>query len=546
MDSKDNASNLKLTPWPLLHGILLCVMTLSICIGLGAYISYWVALPVAVSITVLFSHIANLVTGPFHSIRLTRRLLLTTILAFLFSITGAFSYATLYELLVARSSGARFLDAQVTTARSKLQTASAGVFGLVDSTKRLADYSYERYDFEKNTGGSCPAYFNSGKRVGPIATFRLNDSETGKQISAIADAVTKDFYNQFQSKTYLDTQDYSAALSAAKKINFAIQKYNALKNDASLAAIEMQLNDLKATKIEGNKDCGDTARSTLIESAIRSLQQIKNNDLIKEIRPGIDLEDKKSITSISLLRGITLVASIPPISIVSWLLDINTTFNDDPLMKSELKAKGALNYETLPLAVSALLELMIILTARLAHSSGPVAFAVVDTAAIGSIATKQGIGGISKRLLLNIIFRSKNQDRPSSAIEGADAQKPYSHISSDPKFAQREKDFALKLLPWVVDLDWGTYLVIPDILSKELDQHAAGVLVYEGLAKLVALNVPWDNLTVIDYALIRKAEERRYGDKYQNISFHIYELSVHFSQLLRLELLRSSTPASAH
>lgn len=540
MQKTDNEPILRFTPWAVIHGTLLCVMTLSICIGLAAYISYLVALPVAVSITALFSHIANTVTVRPFANGILRGFLLTLVLIFLFSITGAFSYATLYETLVAEENGKTFLDNQITSSRVKLHANAAGASALIQQTTQLFEYSKREYSKEKDQGGSCPNYTNSSNTVGTIAKFRRNDELAGEQISKLVQSTTADFLSSAKKIPTAFPKTYLEALEDAKILNEAIQKFNDLRSNTSLKDIENNLNTLKNNKINNDRDCGDIGRNTLIESAIRSVAQIQKDDPMKEIRPGLDIQNKKEITSISLLRGLTLVSAIPPISVISSTIGINTTFSDDPLMKAALKARGTLNLETLPLAISVLLEIMIILTARFAHASGAVAFPLLNNFSYSNILNAQGNSAAFKRFLLNIILRKDSQEDGSGQSKSDKSKRPYSHTSSDPSFAPREKQFALKLLPWVVDLDWGTYLVIPDILSKEIDRHAAAVLVYEELATIVALHVPWVELAAIDYSLLRKAQEGRYGVDHTGCTFHVYKLSVHFTQLLRLEFLQGS------
>jgi hypothetical protein len=537
---EEKSTPVSLSPWPLLHGVLVAVMVASISLGLAPYISLWGALPVALAVSLLFSKLAERVTAPARAIGWIKRTLVAVVLLLLFALSGGLSYATIYTLLFAESNGTRFLDTQISQYKEKLGMAIGASTAFVNSMKSLEAHSAAMQKKEVETGASCPNYANSPRKPGPISGFRDNDAAIALRLKdQIAERAT-------ELKTAvgaLPTQkptNYNEAIGQSNSLNVAVRTFNTFRANPSLESIASSLAQVKDLKISGKFDCGDSTRQSLIEGAIKALNKVQQTAALAELRPGIDLEDKKAVTSRSLLRGITLVASVPPISWFAKALGINTSFDDDPLMRTELRAKGVLNFETLPLFVSGLLELTILLTARLAYGAASRAFDILKSSQIDSIRDSTGFLGVILRALANLVLIKTDAVDSDGPTTLTGAKTAFSHTPSDPQFEAREKQFATQLLPWVIELDWGSYLVIPDLKSCELDHHAAGVLVYESLAALVAQSVSWQDLHSIHYAMDRRGVEGRYGKSHEASSFHVYRLSEHFAQALRLELLKTS------
>lgn len=539
------SSNIRFTPWPVLHFILVVVMIGSISLALLPYISPFGALPVAIAVGFVFSKLADIVTSPYKSISIKKRISVTILLLFIFSLSGSLSYATIYSLLFAKQNGLRYLELQISKSRYDIQSAKTAISNFGHNLVAIEQHSKSMATKEETSGGSCPNFIASGKRQGRIYKFRYDDEIATALLNNTFQKTTQSFSDSYASviEKLTKPESYEKAVDQIILLNALIREFNAVRGSTEITALLDQLRSLKDAPIPGstNERCGDNIRDGVLNTAISSLKSLTQLVQLPEIRPAIDLNSPHEITNRSLLRGMTLVSKIPPISFLSSFTGINTTFPDDPLMKAELDSKGSLNFETLPLFISALLELMIIITARLAYKNKTAPF---DTVSIQNITVAKnitGAKGVVLRGILNLVFTVHDEDFYQLHDENRRKNlKPFTHKPTDPQFEPREKEFSINLLKWVVDFDWGTYLIIPDLTNHELDSHAAGILVYEKLAEIIGYSISWNDLSGIHFSLDRRAKDMRFGKNHETHNYHIFKLSNHFAQALRLELLKQS------
>lgn len=505
------------------------VMVASIAYALFRFLPLLVALPVAIALSAVFGHMAD---TALNGSAPKRRIIAAIAAALIFLVTCGLSYGALYGSLFAEQSALKYFEEVRRPLMDKLNAQLANAETARQALQSWADSSKTKAEIEAKSGGSCPSRRESTGVKGPIATWRETEMQIANDLAA---AYTKRLE---QAKARIDPYrdklpvSYAESLAIGAAINSGVETVEALAHGAFPSSTADTLKRQAATTItwkNGEKfACNDNARDEVMARAAKAVADLQAGAMLQPIKPAIDLREDKEVMITGLLRGFNIAAAASTVGLVGG-------FKDDPLMDRAL-AKGAINRETLPFALAALIELTVVLTAAWARERGgtPIPFEPVAWAHEAH-ARRQATQPALKRMamalwhgvaraLINLFYAMPS----STDLQAGD--KP----QADPKLTEREMGWADLVLPWLSYVHDCAYLAIPILPSTQRARAAARCLDEDGQAVLLASAASWPQVSASpEFAhrveiMVPDAKLKRY---------EIYRLSPDVAQAFRLHWL---------
>lgn len=527
----------KFAPARFFNLLMVAVMTGSIAFSLTSFLSPWIAVPVALTLGGIFNYLAHAVIAP--TVPHVKRAIYAAAAVLIFLLTCGLSYGSLYLSLFADTSALKYFEAK----RLPLMRQMHQQLGNADAAQgALLAWQLDASDkatAEETVGGTCANKAASTGKQGPISQWRLGER-------TIAQNLSKDFTSRVSAlRTQLTTLDasraknYSEMRALGDQINLAVNATEALAHGAFAqgvsATLERQVDSTISWKNGEVFKCGDAARDETLARAATAVTALLQSPVLMKLSPVLDLDRQKDVMVAGLLRGFNLAAFVVSFGRFG-------SFDDDALMTNAL-ARGAINSETLPFAVAAVLELCVLLTAAWSAQGGPGLFQPNPVRAVASmrLAAQHAKSGLSRvvfaifyhvlRVVVGLFFIEKSVT--ATPTSNSHAMPAPASVAMDPVIPARELSWVVDLMPWIVHVHDRAYVCLTNVPGAERARNVARTLHYQGVAQLITGSASWSQVSantdlVPNLLTLPDAETRRY---------EVYALAPHYAQAARLAVL---------
>lgn len=521
------------------HLLTVTLMAGAVAWSIAQLIGWWVAMPIGIALTYVFSMLAKRLTAPRYVVTRGQRVASGIAAIGIFAVTVSLSYGSLYATLFAETSAlTNFAAARVPLERA-LEQAIANAQTAQNALRDWSVHSRTMRDLEQHQGGSCPAKPASLAIRGGIARWRDADALTASTLSAeLASRVTQ-LRQSVDTAKALTPTTFRQLQEASRQWNAAVEMEESLARGAYIKAAKDSLTRQLAAEISWPREtfrCGDTARDELIERALSALKQIERGPALQPLAVVIDLSNRQDIAGRGMIRGFNMILKALSFGAAG-------SFVDDALMVEAVK-KGLINRETLPFALSALLELSVLLTGALVHQRRNVVFPYQPVTAL----TRWSRGAdelqprllriiaagtlLAMRTLINLVFAEATNDGDGKYRERFGPTPGTFEVPEDPVYPDRTMSWGNQLLPYWVPMHGGDYLVIPNTQRCVRQLHAARALCEQGATTQLHFDAPFPLLSETATRQMTRLLPDARGRTYA-----IFKISPSFAQALRIRVL---------
>ena len=554
------------------NGVLLA----GIAYSLQPFMGWLAAVPVAAVQTFVFGKLVDIVVSPLH--RKTVRAAAAVGALAVGTVTTALAYATYYARITAPESARRHFIALKEQRDREVQRvvtlASTAQQAMVDWSADAA----EKSALESTRGNTCPTKGTNGI-AGPISTWRKDDSKVAaslaNELKTLVDAARQAAADVAQ----MPPIDHPKALTPAyAAMNTAIDKAATLVKGGWAEGALTALAERRSSQIDhpaGKITCGDSGRLSLIERASVELTKLNEMPAMARLVPAIDLDKPMDVVTRSLIRGATITTHAATFGYAG-------NFNDDPLMKEQLRTVGWIGRETMPYGLSLLAEGGVLMTSFVAAQAGHVPFglslpawlrrreATANARRRSAWAEALLAGGrLLAKLLANLFWADApagrvhhtpsalaqqtggltalTAARPAGAVPAAGLPESSAFgpidLPDDPTLRDRELGFTAALAGW--HHPWGMldYLLLPMTAGHSTEQRMARALATQGLAHFVADGVGWKALTQQRPA-VAPMLQRQLGSEADRLLYEVWQVKPAYAHLMRLAALGPVAPAA--
>lgn len=518
----------------------------AICAALQPFTGWWVALPVALTLTYSFSQLVHMVLRPGA---LGWRLLAASAALVLACVTSSLTYSSIYAGTAAQESARRDFAAKRERTQRELQRMVSTAESARQAMQDWAATAGDKSRAEAVGGNTCPGR-GSNRLAGPISTWRADDAQVAQTLVAqlqsrlqMARAAVGALQDLPEPSTYAQVRQGYALL------NHAVELSVPLTRGGWAGPSLVTLADRRGSQIQYPGGvvvrCGDTARLALIDSAALHLRVLDEMPALARLNPVIDLDKPQEVTTRGLVRGMNLL-------VMALSAGQLGQFKDDPLMTDALKM-GAFTRETVPFGLAILAELGVLFTAMLRRQAGNAPFSLnlpawVHAHRKAQPSPHQTVVLAASTLLSNLFYaRTGRQETTVAAVAMPDEAPESSFFGSvtlapDPTFRARETLWA-RLLQHHLH-SWGDeqdYLLLPRLAETRAVRFLARCLASHGLLRCRRKVATWQ-----DIADTPLADDVRLlvGDRCSEISYDVYAVRPDYAQVLRLALIDFHLPGA--
>lgn len=537
--------NAKFSPARLFNLMMVAVMTGSVAFSLTSFLSNWIAVPVALTLGGIFNYLAHAVVEP--DVPHLKRATHAIAAGLIFLLTCGLSYGALYLKLFADTSALKHFE----TARLPLMQQMHQQLGNAEAAQgALLAWQSDaaaKATAEETVGGTCATKAASTGKPGAISQWRRAERN-------IAETLSKDFTNRVSSLrsqlTNLDASraaTYSEMRALGDRINLAVNATETLTHGAFAQGVAATLERQGESTITWKNGevfiCGDAARDETLARATTAVAALLDSPVLKKLSPVLDLDRNKDVMVAGLLRGFNLAAFVVSFGRFG-------SFADDALMTNAL-AHGAINSETLPFAIAAVLELCVLLTAAWAAHGGAGLFPPNPVRAVAATrrAAQRAQTGSSRlayavlyhalRVIVGLFFIQKSVTTAHASQYHGTPTPASAAAAMDPVIPDRELTWAADLVPFIAHVHDRAYLFLTNVPDAVRARKIARCLHFQGIAQLITGSASWSQVSehtdlVPDLLRLPDAETRRY---------EVYALAPGYVQAARLaELQVASSP----
>lgn len=530
-----------------IHLLTQTVMVGAVAWSIAAFVNGWIALPVAIAFTFTFSRLARTVVSSDPLVTKWQRSRAAVGAWFIFSVTMAMSYSTLYERVFAETSALRHFQAGRTSTQRQLETTVADAVAARNALASWAADSRIKAQQESRLnggGGTCPNRSGTNGKRGPITMFREAEASIATTLHTELGASVAALQAQVGAIAPGKAGNYADVTRISAQINAGIEMAEALAHGSQLRSasetIQRQLVGTIQWPDGTEFECGDLAREEQIRAALNALQSLQKLPPQKPLVAAIDLTNPQEVATRGLLRSFNS-------GIRLFSFGFAGSFDDDDLMRDALKSSGVVNRETLGLFLAGLIEAAVLLTAGMAARRGNAPLPLDPLRALqdwqgaatgtrGAVRVLHIAGILIARLVVNLLWATPMQDRQETSAAGnlfKSSNHPLVELQNDPDIPARELGWTHKLLPYLFGFHGRDYIVLPQGRAP-MASLAIRALDYSGAAVLIGTEVPWQ--TVAQHRDAARCLLRMLADA-QALTYEVYALAPSFAQGLRLSLL---------
>ena len=544
--------------------------------ALQPFMGWVAAVPMAAVQTFIFGKLVDMAVSPLR--RKTVRVAAVAGAVAVGTMTTSLAYATYYAKTSAPESARRDFLARREVAERQVQR----VVTLGTSAQQAMDEwskdAAAKSTIESTTGNTCPTKGTNGIK-GPISTWRKDDSNFAAslagELKGLVDAARTAAETVANSPLSDDTKALKPAYAA---VNTAIDKTAALVKGGWAEGALTALAERRSAQIDhaaGKINCGDSGRLSLIERASVELTKLNDMPAMARLVPSIDLDKPLDVITRGLIRGTTITAHAASFGYVG-------NFNDDPLLKEQLKSSGWIGRETMPYGLSLLAEGGVMFTSFIAAQQGSLPFGLSlpvwlrrrEAAAMASSRRRSALaevllagGRLLGKLLANLLWTDAPAGSARAGSAAALAQAgphpaggltvlaavraaryapadtlPESSafgpidLPEDPTLRDRELGFAATLAAWHHAWGMEDYLLLPMTAAHSSEQRMARALATQDLAHFVADGVGWKALTQ-QRAAVAPMLQARLGQDAEHLLYEVWLVKPAYAHLMRLAAL---------
>lgn len=533
----------------LVEGVALAVLLGAIARALQAFMGWWVALPVAITLTYSFSQLVHVALRPG---RLGGRVLAGASALVLACVTSSLTYSSIYATTAAGESARRDYDAKRERTQHELQRLVTTAESAQKAMEDWATNAQQKSEAEASGGNTCPGRESSAK-PGPISTWRADDAQVARTLAAQLQQHAQAARNATNAVLALPEPDSFAQVKDGYAVlNRAVEATVPLTKGGWAGPTLTTLGDRKSSPIvyPGGTvvSCGDGARLSLIDATVRQLKQLDDAAPLARLSPVIDLSQPQEVTTRGLVRGMNLLTHTLSFGRLGQ-------FKDDTLMTDALK-QGAFTRETASFGLAILAELGVLFTAMLRRDAGGAPFQLSLPAWVQAQRRRQPQAGRLQAVLrggatlLSNLFYARPQagEAPQAAgraagttVAMAQADGPESSqfglvtLADDPSFRARETNWARQLLPY--HHSWGDeqdYLLLPRVPETWAVRKIARSVAAHDLLRCDAEQATWREVSRTPLAMDVRAQ---LGDRCEQLTYEVYAVRPDYAQTLRLALI---------
>jgi hypothetical protein len=518
------------------------VMVMSIAYSLVAFITAWVAVPVAVCLTWVFAELVERVVAPGPGAGgAAARSFAAGGAVLLFMITMGLSYGTLYARLFAQTSAVKDFEARRVTLQRTLRALHAKGEEARVALYEWAAYAAAKAAEERNNGGTCPAKTHTRGREGPITIWRSEDARVAKSLQdELAQLLTR-ATRALESASAIKATDFAGVVDVSSKLNQALEHSLDISASGAFPAHTLAAVDSRAAvtvRWNGAElDCEDGVRKHLLDRARMALDGMAKATLPKPIGVSIDLSDATDVVTFGLLRNFNSMLSIVSAGRLG-------SFDEDPLFREAWARGGLVNRETLGQFLACLVELCVFFTGALSarrrgrvFEYGPIEWLQAWERAPASATPAGRLGKIAALVaakgLLGMFYTVRSDEAPAHVTPAAPTP-----VRADPRFHEREIAMGKALAPFLHSWLDRDYLLVPHSPAGLRARVVAQSLQFMRLARCLTPSAGWDDVRPLRPAAdALLAIDPQAGDQ----RYEVYRLSPDYAQCLRLALL-AETP----
>lgn len=529
--------------------VALAVLLGAIARALQPFMGWWVALPVGITLTYGFSQLVHIALrkGPVPG-----RVLAGVSALLLACVTSSLTYSSIYATTTATESAKRDYAAKRERTQHELQRLVTTAESAQKAMEDWAANAQDKSEAEATGGNTCPGR-ESTKKPGPISTWRADDAQVARTLAAQLQQHAQAARNATTAVLALPEPDgFTQVKEGYAVLNRAVEATVPLTKGGWAGPTLTTLGDRKSSQIvyPGGVvvSCGDGARVSMIDTAVRQLKQLDDAAPLARQSPVIDLSNPQEVTLRGLVRGMNLLAHTLSFGRLGQ-------FKDDALMADALK-QGAFTRETAGFGLAILAELGVLFTAMLRRDAGGAPFQLSLPAWVQAQRRRQpqpgGLQAVARggATLLSNLFYAQPQaaESPLAASravaatgDAASAAGPESSqfglvtLADDPSFRARETDWARQLLPY--HHSWGDeqdYLLLPRLPETRVARKIARSLAAHDLLRCKLPQATWRDLRSTPFAMDVRAQ---LGDRCEQLTYEVYAVRANYAQTLRLALI---------
>ncbi len=535
------------------HWCSLALLAAAITYALKAFLTLWIALPLALTLTFVFGELVHLAMSPD---RWWQRALAVVGALMVGSTSCALSYATLYTRLFAAPSA--ILD--FTSRREPAERELHRVLGLAQTAQSaLQTWSQDaaekaRIESTEGTagGGTCPSRPESLGRRGPITTWRSDDARIAGSIANELRGLIDNATSNTKALTALpkpkDFADVKAGMDVANKALDDVARLTGGGNFAqgtikALEAREASLIELRNGETVG---CGDGARLALIDRAKAALETLASAKPQPRLHATVDLTDQQDVLTRGWLRGFNGTLAMTTFGHAGQ-------FSDDPLMQQALKS-GIINRESVGFLLAVLLEASVVFTSLVLARQGRAPFGDNLPDWIRAAEARNSTPGPMRRALIGTAKRVADTfyAEPEAPVQGTaiqmlDAQPDSASFGDvdlhpDPRFPKRETVWSSELLEF--HFPWGSddYLIVPMVERTRRVRSMAHALRAKGVLDFITCSADHEMLARKHDAVHHM--QSTLGDTWRDVDYEVFKVKPAYAHVLRLSLIDSQPPPS--
>jgi hypothetical protein len=249
----------KFAPDMAVHMMMVALMACAVAWSIATVLNWWVAVPVALSLSYVFSTQAKTVVSPAGTVAFASRLIAVIVCVFVMMLTLGLSYGSIYRALFAENSAiARFNQARLPVQR-QLETTIANAESASKAIDGWDAHSSQQSDEEVQKGGTCPTKSASSRKSGPISIWRASEAK-------IATGLNKELSTKIASlRKGLDAvkdarpETYPEVVTQIAQINALIEASETLAHGAFIKSAQQTVQRQIDSEIEWPKErfkCG--------------------------------------------------------------------------------------------------------------------------------------------------------------------------------------------------------------------------------------------------------------------------------------------------
>jgi hypothetical protein len=544
-------------PARLIHLLATLVLFGAVATALVGFFNAWVAIAVALVLTLLLKLALEAGVDALHARRWAAAAGFALASLLLGATTMALTAASLYERVFAEASAVADFDAQRQAAERELQLRAGARESAVAAMKAWSAHAQQMSTTEATVGGSCSNRPDTRGVPGVISRWRRDDA-------TVANALALELERSADSgdtalaalKTFARPDNHQAVATAMANINKAIDGDALVVGRAGAASRAAQglaqRRDTMVAQPDGSLlPCTDATRLQLIDTASKALAPLVAASPLARLKPGVDLGVKSEVTVRSWLRAYNGMLAMASFGVLG-------RFADDAPMTRALKENGAINRETLSFVLASLAELGLVLSTLMLRTAAPAPFASQRLApwlrqppepAAGQpqsprqralqLALETVRAAARSAANLVVVERSPNATTEPGVHCPVTPGTPVLVEAGPivpPRLSARQAAGARILGPWLVEtqLD-GPLLVLPDVEAARMARALAHDLDDAGQVRCLTTNLPPAGMLVP--ADVAAAWDGLAGPGWWDAECALFEVSPGLARILRWSAL---------